>query len=340
MNHKENAEDEGDNHGDGEDAAEEKAGNPDQETNVARPSEGKLWPIIRLVSVMLGEVGVVLWIISEHFLNASSPLIAGILLFFAVVSLTAYGVHNVVKSSDFDKYRNHTKALWNGYWLWCLVLLVIFAVTLWPKPKPRPHLTLLLATSDSPDFDLMFTNDFLFVERYDPHKKFVFPEGAAFLIIRVPSGHTNVTLKFGLLNDSAAQWEVVDDSALTVDVPMLELATKGSEPSGTLKWSAAPPWRQSRSGDGGYLLHFDMPHPLLPGRGEWTPEIIFETPADFSEKMSMFATIRGKGVPRIGLLFNLLFIRSQGIIHPCFVNGNITVVKLPIWPKNEGRISN
>jgi hypothetical protein len=213
----------------------------------------------------------------------------------------------------------------------CVIMFLLYCWLASGPEKAKPHLTLCLKTSTSPNATLMFTNSFLFIERYQPPKKIRFPARLSFLVVPVPVGYTNVVLRFSLLNDSAPQYAVADDAALTLDIPQLDLFIHKSEPSGKLKWSADAIWNQSEDSDGTHL-HFQIPKSLLPGVGAPAPGITFDMSDDASEKAAILAIIRSKYVPQIPHMFNLVFIRSNGVVDPYFETNDIAVVKLLVWP--------
>src|ERR1035437_8600328 len=235
--------------------------------------------------------------------------------------------------------RNHHWRKWQYNGAACALAVLAFSLGIpvivkeFCRREARPHLTLYLRTSASPNAVLMFTNDFLFMKI--PQRKVPeVPKWAGFLVVRVPPGKTNVALRFGLLNDSASRYEIVDDSALAVDVSYLDLIMTESVPNGRLKWTADPMWKQRNP----TRLHFQLP-PLLPGIGESTPEIVFDRSEEFPEAMTISAEIRGKRVPAIAHIFHLVFIRSNSVIDPYFDPNDITALRLKLGPMIESAVT-
>lgn len=204
-------------------------------------------------------------------------------------------------------------------WLWAVVgpgvaLCVFLFWSEWKSPKP--HLALYLTASDSPQAPLYFTNDFLNVKGRGPGTSL--PDRLGFVVIRVPFTGTNVVLNFGVLNDSAAQYEVVDDSVLTVEVAGIDLMIlPGSGRGPAIGWAADAAWKQKATPDGrGKLMHFPIPTALLPGRGEPAPGITFTNTGHLTDNLVIMATLRGKRIPQTHFIFNLIFIPSNEIIAP------------------------
>jgi hypothetical protein len=204
-----------------------------------------------------------------------------------------------------------------------------------------PHLALYLTASDSPQELLHFTNDFFHVKGRGPDASV--PRRWGFVVIRVPFEGTNVVLRFGALNDSAAQYEVVDDSILTVDVAEIDLLILPGEQRGpAIGWVADPAWKQKSTPDGrGKILHFSIPSALLPGRGEPGPGITFTNTGRLTDNLAVVATLRGKRVPQTHFVFNLIFVPSNEIIPPsCLGPTNPVAAMILERRKPAGPITN
>jgi hypothetical protein len=88
-------------------------------------------PIRTIAPIVLGDLVLAIWMLADYF--ASGPLIvcSGILFFFAILFITWNGIHNVIKSTEFqENYQNYTLPVYVGTFVFCVVLFIVFAITL------------------------------------------------------------------------------------------------------------------------------------------------------------------------------------------------------------------
>jgi hypothetical protein len=214
-------------------------------------------------------------------------------------------------------------------WRWAISAWIVICIgasgVVWNNSRPasKPELALRLNTSDASDSNLLFTNDFLFWKEA-PLKRI------SHLIIWVPPTHTNVVLRFGLVNNSR-RTKADDDSDLTIELPLLELLFDRKNSFGA-NWVPSPQWTTNEVPNiQAETLDFRFPRSLLPDPvGESAPDIMF-TVSDFTASVQTFAVIRAKNII-FKQAFTLCFIRqypekTNQSSRPYFETNDFAVVK-------------
>ncbi len=196
---------------------------PDDKAGVGLPN-GKfhIRPIISLVLIAIAEVGIILWQLYEKLLPRF-PIIANAGLLFSMFCMGAYGVHNVIKSEDFQKiYSRYSKKVWGTYAAFCLILAFFFIGASWPNPEQKPNFIWSLQIDDDENSLLLLTNACLF--SWGLEKTSDLPHGASMvntrisgaILIPVAENESNKVLR--LILDNHAEI-TIKDPAIMVGFP-------------------------------------------------------------------------------------------------------------------------
>jgi hypothetical protein len=158
----------------------------------------KVSPIIYLVLIGIGEAAIYVWILAEKL--SAFPRLRDGCLFLAMLCIGAFGVHNVIKSKEFQKhYSGRGKKVWIGYGVLCTAMLGVFVVSSRHTESPKPHFRIMLQTAGAPFSDRAeLTNSFLEYRTFN--KVVMFPLGL--VLIPKSSEQSDADLTFILLNDS------------------------------------------------------------------------------------------------------------------------------------------
>lgn len=192
----------------------EKAGDSNTKLPIAK-ANNKI-QFCALAAIALGELGIVCWMLSEHF-GPMFPRLGDGMLLFGAIAVGAYGIHNVIKSEQFKKdYGRYMLKLWVGYGLYSIVLTVAFFAIRSPA-EPKPHFILYLQTGDSAASTVFLTNECLFITNFDiPLAKNGSVAVSGCLIIPVQAGESNEVLNFFAENDSSVK---ANDFEISVALP-------------------------------------------------------------------------------------------------------------------------
>ena len=208
--------------------------------------------------------------------------------------------------------------IWIKYGIVCAFMAFI-AYFVW-KPKPPPKLTLVLYahTTDLPDENLDFTNDFLFLKT--DKGLFHIPNNLPFLVVDVAQDEPQFTLKFGIFNNSTPP---LSSSEFDVEKPEMRIWIANPDLGETIKWSSDAKWdKWSTKGimtNGteinfpGQALRYQFPNSLAAGTGDSAPGITF----NMQEKpsgVSVAVLTSGKDVSPILYCFKLLAVPSDGTV--------------------------
>ncbi len=214
--------------------------------------------------------------------------------------------------------------------LWYLLVCVLaaaFAFFIWrPEPLPKLHLTLFVHTMDAPDEDLHFTNSFLFLKTING--SFNFPANMPFLAVDVARNEPQITLKFGIINDSAPPFS---PSEFDIEKPEIRIWIVNPDPGESLKWNADSKWEKA-SGSGtltngmetnfpGQVLRYQFPDSLAAGVGNTAPGITFNM-QEKPGKLTVAMLVGGKNVTPTMFCFDLLAVPSEETVSKMYFDTN------------------
>jgi hypothetical protein len=266
------------------------------------------------IFIALGEIGIILWQLSEKFLP-EFPKTANVLLLVAVFCFGGIGVHNIIKSQGFQaEFLLYTRKVWAVYCLFCVGLSCVFFLAKAPttqNPNNNLHLSLALNTSHSPKDILSLTNDFLYSQNSNS-----FPFGnvsTAYVVVPANSGETNILLQFFLLNDSDETVDTVEVlSSLPSDAKFLSSAAWAKNIlSPKADWATNLTLPQTTPAEPFQQLSCVLPGTILPKATETLPSLIFNTQLANNEvwgvRIPVSFRIRAKNVQQFCVGFWLVF---------------------------------